>query len=107
MGKIAFFVELEIDPSRREAFAEMMLQHSEATLTGENGCLAFDVYAHRANPNRYALYELYADEAALDVHRFSERLAKHRKETDPLILKRRIWTVGDEIDVSNFPGEEG
>lgn len=105
MGRTAFFVELDIDPLRREVFDQMMVQHSEATLAGEEGCLAFDVYANRANPNRYALYELYADEAALDAHRFSAQLAKHRKETDPLILKRRIWQVGDEIDVSNFPGE--
>ena len=31
----------------------------------EEGCLEFEVYVHRNDPNRYALYEVYADDAAL------------------------------------------
>jgi hypothetical protein len=30
----------------------------------------------------------------------------HREETDPLIVERHIWPLGDEIDVSNFPGQD-
>ena len=104
MSKVGFLVELDIDPMQRESFDESMRQHSKATLAGEKGCLAFDVYVHTEDPNRYALYEQYADEAALDVHRFSDRLAKHRQEVDHLIQSARIWMVGEEVDRSNFPG---
>ena len=106
MARIGFYVELEIDPAQRHIFDQKMLQHSKATLDGEPGCLAFDVYADRRDPNKYALYELYADEAALDAHRFSAQLAKHRKEVDQFILSRRIWLIGGEVDVSQFPGKD-
>ena len=107
MSEIVFFVELDIDPKQREEFDKNMLAHSIATLNGEEGCLAFDVYVDRSNPNRYALYELYADAQALDTHRFSTQLAKHRKEVDPAILKRKILRIGGEIDESGFRGSEG
>lgn len=106
MSEIGFFVELDIDPTQREDFDKNMLAHSKATLNGEEGCLAFDVYVDRSNPNRYALFELYADEQALDVHRFSKQLAKHRQEVDPAILRRKILRIGDEVAESGFRGSE-
>ena len=100
----AYYVEIAVDPTQREDFDQRMLQHAKGTLDEEEGCLAFDVYVDRTDPNRYALYELYADQAALDLHRTSVRLGTFRKATDPMIRKRRIWSVGEEIDVSHFPG---
>ena len=107
MNEVGYYVELDIDPAQRGEFHRNMLSHSEATLNGEDGCLAFDVYVDARNPNRYALFELYADNDAVDAHRFSTQLAKHRTEVDPAILKRVIWVVGGQIDESNFRGSEG
>ena len=106
MKEIGYYVELDIDPAQREEFHVNMLNHSEATLKGEEGCLVFDVFVDARNPNRYALFELYADQAAVDEHRFSKQLAKHRKEVDPAITTRVIWIVSGQIDESNFRGTE-
>ena len=106
MDEIGFFVELAIDPQQCDSFDRFMRQHSKATLAGEEGCLAFDVYVRVDSPDRYVLYERYIDEAALDTHKFSAQLAKHRAEVDPLILSRRIWMQGEEVDASQFPGAE-
>lgn len=106
MTEIGYYVELDIDPAQREDFHKNMLSHSKATLAGEEGCLLFDVFVDARNPNRYALFELYADEAAVDAHRFSTQLAKHRAEVDPAILSRTIWVVDGQIDESNFRGTE-
>jgi quinol monooxygenase YgiN len=100
-------VELDIDPAQREEFHNNMLKHSAATLEGEPGCLAFDVFVDARNPNRYALFELYADEKAVDEHRFSKQLAVHRSEVDPAILSRVIWVIDGQIDESNFRGADG
>lgn len=104
MKEIGYYVELDIDPAQRKEFHSNMLKHSEATLEGEEGCLAFDVYVDARNPNRYALFERYADEAAVDEHRFSQQLAKHREEVDPAILTRVIWVVSGQVDESQFRG---
>ena len=37
MSGIAFFVELDIDPAQRDPFDAYMLDHSSATLNGEEG----------------------------------------------------------------------
>ena len=106
MKEIGYYVELDIDPAQREEFHVNMMTHSEATLKGEKGCLVFDVFVDARNPNRYALFELYADEAAVDEHRFSKQLAKHRTEVDPAILTRVIWVVSGKVDESQFRGTE-
>ncbi len=106
MKEIGYYVELDIDPAQREEFHINMMTHSEATLKGEKGCLVFDVFVDARNPNRYALFELYADEAAVDEHRFSKQLAKHRTEVDPAILTRVIWVVSGKVDESQFRGTE-
>ncbi len=106
MKEIGYYVELDIDPAQREEFHVNMMTHSEATLKGEKGCLVFDVFVDARNPNRYALFELYADEAAVDEHRFSKQLAKHRTEVDPAILTRVIWLVSGKVDESQFRGTE-
>ncbi len=106
MKEIGYYVELDIDPAQREEFHVNMMTHSEATLKGEKGCLVFDVFVDARNPNRYALFELYADEAAVDEHRFSKQLAKHRTEVDPAILTRVIWVVSGKVDESRFRGTE-
>ncbi len=106
MKNIGYYVELDIDPAQREEFHVNMMTHSEATLKGEQGCLVFDVFVDARNPNRYALFELYADEAAVDEHRFSKQLAKHRTEVDPAIMTRVIWVVSGQVDENQFRGTE-
>jgi quinol monooxygenase YgiN len=65
------------------------------------------VFVDARDPNRYALFELYADQQAVDAHRFSKQLAVHRAEVDPAILSRVIWVINGQIDESNFRGAAG
>ena len=104
VAQFAFFVEIEVDPAHREAFDDVMMRHSKRTLDEEEGCLVFDVYVSRRNPNRYAVYELFADEAALEVHVSSDRLRSYREATDPIVLTENVWNVGDKVDVTQLPG---
>ncbi|MGF1616569.1 MAG: putative quinol monooxygenase [Acidimicrobiia bacterium] len=101
---IRFYVELDIDPNQRDNFDLRMQEHASATLEGEEGCLAFEIYVNRQDPNKYLLFEAYADSKALDIHRFSQQLAKHRGEVDHAILRRTIWSVADEVSESEFRG---
>lgn len=107
MAGITFFAELRVDPAQREAFDELMIQHARGALAEEKGTLAFDLYVDRTDPNRYAIYELFADQAAYDIHMASARLERWLKATDSMILSTRVWPIGEEIDPSLLPHLSG
>ena len=104
MPKFAFFVEIGVDPAHREEFDDVMMKHSKRTLAEEQGCLKFDVYVSREDPNRYGLYEVFEDEAALIVHTSSDRLSGYREATDPIVVSENVWSVGELVDVTKLPG---
>ncbi len=90
MTAVALFVELDIDPDRREAFDAEIADHAAKTLAGEEGCMDFYVHVDRENPNKYLLYELYRDEAALVAHRETAQLAKFRTATVDMVRGRKL-----------------
>ena len=106
MSEIAFYVTVEIDPAQRKAFDRSLAEHAEGTLAEEEGCLAFDVYVDTNNQNRYLLYEVYADEAAFEVHRTSKRIARSRTTLDPAMTSRSVWFRGEEITRERRPAND-
>ncbi|MDP6389371.1 MAG: putative quinol monooxygenase [Alphaproteobacteria bacterium] len=96
MSKIALIVEFEIKPESRAAFIELMRGHAEGTLADEDGCLQFDVLLPTEGNGRVFLYEVYRDEAALQEHTQSGRLAATREGYADMIEGRTIHvcTVG-------------
>lgn len=96
MSKIALVVEFQVKPEKRQAFEALMRQHSAGTLQDEEGCLQFDVLVPKKDDGRVLLYEVYRDDAALQEHMNSARLAKTRGSYDDMIDGRSITmcTVG-------------
>ena len=78
MSKIALVVEFQIKPDRREDFLRLMREHAAGTLQDEAGCLQFDILLPQENGHRIFLYEVYRDDAAIQEHRQSARLARTR-----------------------------
>ncbi len=108
MAGIVVLGEIGVDPAQREAWHELLVQHRKGVLAEEQGCLALNVYVDPTDPNRYALFEFFADQAAVDVHRNSVRLGKFREVTDPMVVSREIWAVDERnsVDISYFPGAQ-
>ena len=71
---IVVTVLFTIDPSHVDAFRVAVLQHAKNSLTQEQGCKRFDVAADPDNPQRFFLYEVYDDHAALEAHRKADYL---------------------------------
>ena len=96
MSKIALIVEFETKPESRAAFIDHIRGHAEGTLAEEDGCLQFDVLLPTEGNGRVFLYEVYRDEAALQEHTQSPRLAKTREGYAGMIEGRTIHvcTVG-------------
>ena len=71
-------VTLKIRPEHREAFIEAMLEDARGSVQNEPGCLRFDVLQDAESPNTIHLYEVYRDEAAVDLHRQAPHYLKWR-----------------------------
>lgn len=79
---IAISVMVEVFPEFARQYQEAALRHAHNSLSNETGCLAFNVYAHPENPNRFFLHEEYASEKDLnEVHKVAPYLQEFRKTT--------------------------
>ena len=97
-----FYVDLMIDPSHREAFDALLHDHAEGTLAEEEGCLLIDFFVDPRDPNHYAVFEVYADPAAVDAHVSSARFRRFDSANQPMIANKRVHPIGEEIDVSEI-----
>ena len=61
-------VNVEIEPSRHDAFLSAMKIDVEGSRT-EPGCLRFDLLQDSSDPNKFTFYEVYTDKAAIDFHK--------------------------------------
>lgn len=80
---------VQLDPAHRQtnlAAIQTMMAASQA----EAGCLAYVFSQDIADPNLLHLYELWADDDALQLHRQSSHMALFAKETFPTFAKVEI-----------------
>ena len=66
---VVLYVTIQVKPEHVAEFIETARYDSEHSQNDEPGCLRFDVIQDLDNPNRFYLYEVYKDEAALQAHR--------------------------------------
>ena len=75
---IAIFVTLQVKPGFRERFIEATFGDARGSVGDEPDCFRFDVLQSDSDPNRFHLYEVYADQQALDSHRKTPHYLKWR-----------------------------
>jgi len=89
MGQVAIIAEFTTHPERFEEFLEKMRAHGAASRK-EAGCLRFDIVIPRKGEHRLMLYELYADQNALDAHIGTDRIQAHRDATADMVAERKL-----------------
>ena len=92
MGKIALVVEFKLKPGQRDAFIARVRQHGATCLKSEPGCLQFDLLVPQGDADRAFLYEVYADQAALDAHGETPHMAEYRRDTQDMLIERNRTT---------------
>ena len=90
MSRICLVVDFEVKPGTKARFLEIIREHASRTLQNEEGCLQFFVCDPVEGENRVFLYEMYADEAALEVHMASPTLARTRERYAEIVDSRDI-----------------
>jgi quinol monooxygenase YgiN len=89
---ITVIVHYRAHPGNAERVAAVLAGHSKAS-EAEPGCLHFRAYQDTEDPERFALYEGYEDQAAFDAHRRSEHFRVNIEETIIPMLAEREWRV--------------
>jgi (4S)-4-hydroxy-5-phosphonooxypentane-2,3-dione isomerase len=81
-------VHVHVMPEHREEFIEVILDNARNTVQ-EPGNLRFDVLQHADDPNRFVLYEVYQDEAALAAHKATAHYARFSASANPWMAETR------------------
>ena len=90
MSKICLVVEFTVKPGAKAQFLGIIKEHASKTLENEEGCLQFEVCDPVEGGSRIFLYEMYADEAAFEVHKASPTLARTRERYADIVESRTI-----------------
>ena len=86
-------VQLEVRAEDREEFLAAITENAAASVRDEPGCHRFDVTAVEGDGHRFALYELYDDAEAFEVHRRTPHFAAWRQVADR-VLTSQVNTRG-------------
>ncbi len=89
MSVVVLMVELEIEQGQRERFLARALTHRKNVLKHEPGCQGFDILVPREAADRVFLYEVYADQEAVEAHMSTSYMQEYLADTGPMIAGRK------------------
>ena len=94
MSSLVLLVELEINPGHLDAFLARAREHRTNVLRNEADCQGFDLLVPEEGGDTVFLYEVYADQAAIDHHMETPYMKEYMADTGPMIAsrKRRLCT---------------
>ena len=98
---LAILVQFEIH-SATETQAIAALEANAAGSRTEPGCLKWEWSRNIDDPNRFAIYELYRDQAAIALHKSSEHVTAW-KECMSSFLKEKSSGIYDVTGVDARP----
>ena len=87
---IVRMAELEIDPSRLDAYTALLREEIEASVRIEPGVLMLYAMSVRGSPTNIRILEVYADQGAYDAHLQSPHFLKYKASTSTMIRSLRL-----------------
>ena len=100
---ISIFVTIQVKAGFREQFAEASLGDAQGSVRDDPGCFRLEILQDDSDPDRFHLYEVYADQAALEAHRQAPHYKKWRETVQD-------WFDGEPQRVlmtTVFPSDDG
>ena len=89
-------VHLDIAKAQLEEFIQIVRSHGANSRRIESGCLQFEVLLPKEPTAHVILFEVYADDAALESHWDSQHMAEYRKQIEGMIVHRTVYRCGPE-----------
>jgi len=93
MSRFAIVVTVKLKPGSAGAFKPIILENATAAVRDEADCHLFHVLQSNDNPDIFTFYEVYTEEASLDIHREQPHYKKFAAAAADLIESREIQKV--------------
>jgi len=81
-GKVTLIARIRAAKGKGDALAAMLTEQVDVVRKAEPGCLAYSLHRSEKDSEAFAIFEVYADDAALDVHRKAPYLAAYRQRRE-------------------------
>ena len=94
---LVLMVNLHVKPERRDEFLAAVREDAESTTALEEGNLQFNVVQDSEEPDRFFLFEVYRDQAALEAHRQMPHFLKYREATAGVYVEDAVRSVGSNV----------
>ena len=83
-----YVVHIYVKPEFVEQFKAETLANAQSTVKESNN-YRFDVLQQSDDPTKFMLYEVYADESALEAHRQTAHYARWKSTVEPWMAEPR------------------
>lgn len=88
MPRFALLVHVRVRPGSGDEFEVHIRRAAEAAVREEPECHHFHVGRDQDDPDRFELFEVYTDAAALEFHHGQPHFARFVEEAGGLILEK-------------------
>jgi len=87
---IALFVIIDLKRERKKYYLIFVHEHQNRVLTNEKRVKQFDVLIPEKLENRVHLFEVYENEAALDLHMNTDHMVIYRENSEPMLTNKSL-----------------
>ena len=98
---LVLMVNVKVKRGKRETFIEVVREDAESTMANEEGNFQFSVVQDSEDPDRFFLFEVYRDEAALEAHRSMPHFLRYREAAADLYEEAPARRLGTNV----LPGD--
>lgn len=85
--------ELEIDPNQLEPYLELLEEGIRTSVRTEPGVLSFYAMAHKEQPNKITIVEIYASQEAYSKHIKSPHFLKYKSSTLKMVTSLKLTST--------------
>ena len=92
-GKYVQLAEIEVDPAQLDAYNAAVREHIQAAIRAEPGVLVLYSVAHKDNPARVTVFEIYKDRAAYAAHLEAPHFKKYKATVEEMVKSLKLVPV--------------
>ncbi len=85
-------VRWQVAAADHTAMRDLLVKQAANSLSLEPGCRHFDVAERAEAPGQFVLYEIYADQAALEAHRQTPHFAAFTAAAAAMTIDKQVET---------------